>query len=546
MHLPRFEVPEGTNAVSYLRDLAEQGLRERYGSETPELRRRLEFELKTIEEMGFPDYFLIVWDFIRFARENGISVGPGRGSAAGSLVAYCLRITDLDPMQLHAAVRALPEPRPQEHAGHRRRLRCGRPRTGDQLRRREVRPPERRPDHHLRQDAAEGGDQGRRPGDGHPLRRGRPDRQDGARGAEGLVRRVHEAGRRAAQGVRRRRDGEEHRRHGTAAGGRRPQRLDPRRRRRHRRPAADRVPAAPAEGAGGRGRHAVLDERRRGAGSAEDGLPGPAQPRRDRPRARPDRVQLRPAAGHGRGAAGRRQDLRDAGPRRRNRRVPVRVVGDARGAARRQADALRGSDRAGRAVPAGADAEHPAVRRAQERARGGDVRRSAAGGRARRDLRHHRVPGAGDADQPRDRRLLARRSGRPAQGDRQEDRRADGDAQGQVHRGMHRKWRDARAGAAAVGRQRAVERLLVQQVTRRLLRIGRLPHRVAQGEPPGRVHGRPHLLGDVDQGPRAVLRLGVRRDGHRGAPAGRQLEHVRLRRGRGPDPIRPVGRQERG
>ncbi|HVG67020.1 MAG TPA: DNA polymerase III subunit alpha [Gaiellales bacterium] len=99
MHLPRFEVPEGTNAVSYLRDLAEQGLRERYGSETPELRRRLEFELKTIEEMGFPDYFLIVWDFIRFARENGISVGPGRGSAAGSLVAYCLRITDLDPMQ---------------------------------------------------------------------------------------------------------------------------------------------------------------------------------------------------------------------------------------------------------------------------------------------------------------------------------------------------------------------------------------------------------------------------------------------------------------
>src|SRR5205814_7370697 len=92
------EVPEGTTAVDYLRRLAEQGLRERYDSETPELRRRLEFELKTIEEMGFPDYFLIVWDFIRFARENGVSVGPGRGSAAGSLVAYCLRITDLDPM----------------------------------------------------------------------------------------------------------------------------------------------------------------------------------------------------------------------------------------------------------------------------------------------------------------------------------------------------------------------------------------------------------------------------------------------------------------
>jgi DNA polymerase III subunit alpha len=99
MHLPRFDVPAGKTSVEYLRELAEQGLRERYDSETPELRQRLEFELQTIEQMGFPDYFLIVWDFIRFARENDISVGPGRGSAAGSLVAYCLRITDLDPMR---------------------------------------------------------------------------------------------------------------------------------------------------------------------------------------------------------------------------------------------------------------------------------------------------------------------------------------------------------------------------------------------------------------------------------------------------------------
>jgi DNA polymerase-3 subunit alpha len=98
-HLPKFAVPEGTTAVGYLRELAETGLRERYGAETPELRERLEFELRTIEQMGFPDYFLIVWDFIRFARSEGISVGPGRGSAAGSLVAYCLRITDLDPIR---------------------------------------------------------------------------------------------------------------------------------------------------------------------------------------------------------------------------------------------------------------------------------------------------------------------------------------------------------------------------------------------------------------------------------------------------------------
>ncbi len=99
LHLPKFDVPDGKTAVAYLRELAEAGLRERYGAETPELRRRLEFELKTIEEMGFPDYFLIVWDFIRFARSDGVSVGPGRGSAAGSLVAYCLHITDLDPIR---------------------------------------------------------------------------------------------------------------------------------------------------------------------------------------------------------------------------------------------------------------------------------------------------------------------------------------------------------------------------------------------------------------------------------------------------------------
>ena len=66
---------------------------------TPELNERLRFELKTIREMGFADYFLIVWDFIGFAKRNGISVGPGRGSAAGSLVAYCLDVTDVDPIR---------------------------------------------------------------------------------------------------------------------------------------------------------------------------------------------------------------------------------------------------------------------------------------------------------------------------------------------------------------------------------------------------------------------------------------------------------------
>jgi DNA polymerase-3 subunit alpha len=97
--LPRFPVPDGRDAFDYLVELCEKGLQKRYGRATPELQERLRFELKTIKEMGFADYFLIVWDFIAFAKRNGISVGPGRGSAAGSLAAYCLEITDVDPMK---------------------------------------------------------------------------------------------------------------------------------------------------------------------------------------------------------------------------------------------------------------------------------------------------------------------------------------------------------------------------------------------------------------------------------------------------------------
>jgi DNA polymerase III subunit alpha len=97
--LPTFPVPEGRDAFDYLVELCEKGLVRRYGKATPELHERLRFELKTIREMGFADYFLIVWDFIHFAKQNGISVGPGRGSSAGSLAAYCLEITDVDPIR---------------------------------------------------------------------------------------------------------------------------------------------------------------------------------------------------------------------------------------------------------------------------------------------------------------------------------------------------------------------------------------------------------------------------------------------------------------
>jgi DNA polymerase III subunit alpha len=97
--LPTYPTPEGRDAFEYLVELCEKGLQKRYDRVTSELQDRLKFELKTIKEMGFADYFLIVWDFIAFAKRNGIGVGPGRGSAAGSLVAYCLEITDIDPIK---------------------------------------------------------------------------------------------------------------------------------------------------------------------------------------------------------------------------------------------------------------------------------------------------------------------------------------------------------------------------------------------------------------------------------------------------------------
>lgn len=98
--LPRFPVPEGTTPTAYLEDLCREGMRARYrGNVPPGGEERLRFELDVIEEMGFSSYFLIVWDYIKWARDNDVAVGPGRGSAAGSLVAYTLRITDLDPLE---------------------------------------------------------------------------------------------------------------------------------------------------------------------------------------------------------------------------------------------------------------------------------------------------------------------------------------------------------------------------------------------------------------------------------------------------------------
>lgn len=102
-HLPQYDPPDGKSCDEYLRELCYAGLERRYGKDAldpnSELRQRLESELSTIESMGFVEYFLIVWDFINFAKTHGIPVGPGRGSAAGSIVSYCLSITELDPIK---------------------------------------------------------------------------------------------------------------------------------------------------------------------------------------------------------------------------------------------------------------------------------------------------------------------------------------------------------------------------------------------------------------------------------------------------------------
>ena len=97
--LPKYDVPDGLTSWEYLNKLCYEGLEQRYHPATEELKKRLDYELSTIKNMGYVDYFLIVWDFIKYARDNDIMVGPGRGSAAGSLVAYTLGITQLDPIR---------------------------------------------------------------------------------------------------------------------------------------------------------------------------------------------------------------------------------------------------------------------------------------------------------------------------------------------------------------------------------------------------------------------------------------------------------------
>ena len=100
-HLPAFTPPDGSDSLTYFRRMCDEGFRERYPGAPAGYRERLEYEMSVVEKMGYVDYYLIVADFIRWAKEQGIPVGPGRGSGAGSIAAYCMHITEMDPMQYH-------------------------------------------------------------------------------------------------------------------------------------------------------------------------------------------------------------------------------------------------------------------------------------------------------------------------------------------------------------------------------------------------------------------------------------------------------------
>ena len=342
--IPSYPTPDGRPEGEYLRELVGAGLALRYGAPPPaEAVQRADMELEVIERMGFSAYFLIVWDFVRFAKENGIAVGPGRGSAAGSIVAYSLAITDVDPLAygllferfLNPERVSMPDididfsPRGRERVLRYVADKYGRDRVAQIITFGQMAP------RAATRDAARVLGHDYATGDRlaklipEPIMGRAPSFEDCLKPGQPLQAACDtDAGR---AGDRRARQG---------PGGNRPQLLDPRRRSRDRRSSAHRHRSL-AAGRGGRRRaraeglphrHPVLDGADRADRAPEDGLPGPAQPRRDRERAGHHRPVDRRATGYDDASTRRRARLRDARARRLGGGVPVRVRGHARGA----------------------------------------------------------------------------------------------------------------------------------------------------------------------------------------------------------------------
>ena len=442
--IPRFDTPNGESEEAYLRTLVDvgppQALRRPDPRPGPRARRH---GARRHRQHGLQR---LLPDRPRLRRLREVQRHRGRPrSWLGRRQHHLLLPRDHGRRSapLRPPVRALPQRRARLDAGHRHRLLRPRPRPRDPLRDREVRRRPRRPDHHLRPHVPPRGHTRRRARPRPRLRRRRPPRQAHPRppaGPPAELRGLHAARRRARrrgpagsgrQADRRRRQGPR---------GHRPQRLDPRRRGRDLRPQPDRHrPAAARRRRRGGGRreglphgHPVLDEADRGDRAAEDGLPRPAQPRRDRGRADDHRALVGQPDRHGDAPARRREDLRDDGPRRRDRRVPVRVRGHARGAEEGPADRVRGPRGARGALSPWRHGPDPHLRPRQAQPRLHLLHRRPPAPDHRGDQGRDPVPGAVDADREVARRLLRPARGRPAQGDRQEEPRGDGAAQAGV------------------------------------------------------------------------------------------------------------------
>ena len=542
IHLPEYPVPDGGDAFDYLVQLCEQGLARRYDKVTPELRERLQFELKTIREMGFADYFLIVWDFIHFAKTHGVSVGPGRGSAAGSLAAYALEITDIDPIRygllferfLNPARKDMPDMDIDFAVEGRERVinyvaeKYGRDRVaqiitfGTMAARAAVRDAGRvleipygvvdkvaklipeGPGQTLA-DCLKPGSELKAAYDSDPFAK---EIVDLAKPLEGLVRQdsIHAAG--------------------VVIGARPLIEVVPLQQKGADQEVVTQFSMKNVEALGllkvdflGLRNLDVIDKAVALVGGNLDIAAIPLDDRKTY-------AMLARAESNGVfqfESSGMRDALKAVKPTQFEDLIALVAL-----------------------YRPGPDGPHPGLRGAQERPRAGHLHRRAAEADHKRLVRNLHLPGAVHADRQGARRLRARRGGDPAPRDRQEDPRADGVAEGQVPRRLRCEQR------LAVGRDPALEGhgelagLLLQQGALGLLRADRLPDGLAEGEPPVRVHGGADLLRDEHEGPGAALRQRLPRARDRGAAAGRELVGNRLRRRRGEDPVRAERGQERG
>ncbi len=431
--IPRFPTPDGSDERSFLRSLVDAGLRARYGDPVPAAaRERADYELGVIDRMGFNAYFLIVWDFVTYAKDAGIAVGPGRGSAAGSIVAFCLRITDIDPLRYDLMFERFLNPERVSMPdidmdfsvrGRERVIRYVTEKYGKGAVAQIVtfgkmfpRAATRDAARVLGHDYGTGDrlaklipdpEQGRAPkfkdclAVGTPLR-AEVDRDgvakqivDVAQGLEGIVRNssIHAA----AVVISDRNLTEilplQIAEAGTDEHGDKVYRT------------VTQFSMKPVEALG------LLKMDFLGLRNLdviEDALDIVLRSSGERP----DMETL---------ALDDAEDLRDARRRRRGRRLPVRVRGHARGAQEGPSDRVQRPDRARRAVPAGGDGLDPHLRARQADAGVDLLRRRAVAADPRVDQGRDHLPGAGDADRQGPGGLLRRQGRRPAQGDRQEE-----------------------------------------------------------------------------------------------------------------------------